>query len=59
MVEAFDAVRTTYLADVRATDPGADMTAPPAPSDGTYAPTDSVQRFPLVHHVEECARQAG
>jgi len=45
--------------DVRVTDPGADMTAPPAPWDGIYAPTDSVQRFELVHHVEELARHAG
>jgi len=58
-LEAFDGARTAYLADVRATDPGADMTAPPAPWDGIYAPTDSVQRFALVHHVEEFARHAG
>jgi len=44
---------------VRSTDPGADMTAPPAPWDGIYGPTDSVQRFGLVHHVEELARHAG
>ena len=56
---AFDEVRTSYLADVRATDPGADMTAPPAPWDGVYAPTASVQRFALVHHIEEFARHAG
>jgi hypothetical protein len=47
-----------YLADVRVTD-RADMTAPPAPWDGIYAPTDSMQRFELVHHVEELARHAG
>ena len=58
-LEAFDRVRASYLADVRATDPGADMTAPPAPWDGVYAPTDSVQRFALVHHIEEFARHAG
>lgn len=58
-LEAFDGVRTVYLADVRSTDPGADMTAPPAPWDGIYTPTGSVQRFVLVHHVEELARHAG
>ncbi|MDQ6784460.1 MAG: DinB family protein [Actinomycetota bacterium] len=58
-LEAFDEVRAAYLADVRATDPGADMTAPAAPWDGIYATTDSVQRFALVHHVEEFARHAG
>lgn len=58
-LEAFDQARAAYLADVRATDPGADMTAPPAPWDGLYEPTDSVQRFALVHHVEELARHAG
>jgi small nuclear ribonucleoprotein (snRNP)-like protein len=58
-LEAFDNLREAYLADVRATDPGADMTAPAAPWDGIYGPTDSVQRFALVHHVEELARHAG
>ena len=58
-LEAFDGVRESYLADVRATDPGAAMTAPPAPWDGIYAPIESVQRFQLVHHIEEFARHAG
>ena len=58
-LEEFDAVRDAYLADVRATDPGADLTSPPAPWDGIFAPTPSVQRFALVHHVEEFARHAG
>ncbi|GAB2914134.1 DinB family protein [Rhodococcus aerolatus] len=56
---AFDAARETYLADVRTTDPGAPMTEPPAPWDGLPDPTPSVQRFALVHHVEELARHAG
>jgi hypothetical protein len=55
----FDEVRDTYLANLRATDPGADMIAPPAPWDGLFEPTDSVQRFAIVHHVEELARHAG
>ena len=58
-LEAFDAARSAYLADVRAVDPGAAMTAPPAPWDGIDGPTDSVQRFELIHHVEEIARHAG
>ncbi len=58
-LEAFDRVRASYLADVGATDPAADMTAPPAPWDGVYSPTESVQRFALVHHIEEFARHAG
>ncbi|HEY2271161.1 MAG TPA: DinB family protein [Jatrophihabitantaceae bacterium] len=55
----FDQARDTYLADVRDTDPGADVVAPPAPWDGRFGPTDSVQRFHLVHHIEEFARHAG
>jgi hypothetical protein len=58
-LDDFDEARAAYLADVRATDPGADMLAPPAPWDGLFAPTESVQRFALVHHVEEFARHAG
>jgi hypothetical protein len=56
---AFDEACEQYLADVRATDPAAAMTAPPAPWDGLYGPTESVQRFALVHHIEEFARHAG
>lgn len=55
----FDEATEAYLADVRATDPGSDMLAPPAPWDGLPAPTESVQRFALVHHIEELARHAG
>jgi hypothetical protein len=58
-IEAFDTARVSYLAGVRDTDPGADLTEPPAPWDGVYAPTPSVQRFALLHHVEELARHAG
>lgn len=58
-LDAFDAASAAYLADVRATDPGATMTSPPAPWDGIYAPIESVQRFALVHHIEEFARHAG
>lgn len=58
-LQAFDEVKAAYLADVGATDPGAGMTAPAAPWYGISRPTDSVQRFALVHHVEEFARHAG
>ena len=58
-LDAFDTAREVYIADVRATDPGTEMTAPPAPWDGLDAPTASVQRFALVHHIEEFARHAG
>ncbi|PWJ51810.1 Protein of unknown function [Quadrisphaera granulorum] len=55
----FDEVRATYLADVRATDPAAAMTEPPAPWDGRPEPTPSVHRYALAHAVEEFARHAG
>jgi hypothetical protein len=58
-LEAFDKVRWAYLNDVAAADPGGDVTAPPAPWDGVYEPTASVERFALVHHIEEFARHAG
>jgi hypothetical protein len=56
---AFDEAVAAYLADVRATDPGASVTAPPAPWDGLLEPTPSVERYALVHHIEEFARHAG
>lgn len=56
---AFDQTREAYLADVRATDPGAPMTEPAAPWDGRDEPTPSVQRYALAHAVEELARHAG
>lgn len=59
VLDDFDEARQAYLADVRAADPGGDMTAPPAPWDGLNTVTESVQRFALVHHVEELARHAG
>ncbi|HEV7203469.1 MAG TPA: DinB family protein [Jatrophihabitans sp.] len=58
-LDAFDAARAAYLANVRATDPGAPLLEPPAPWDGVFTPTESVERFALVHHVEELARHAG
>jgi uncharacterized protein DUF664 len=58
-LDAFDQARTAYLADVRGTDPGADVLAPPAPWDGIVQAVESVERFALVHHVEEFARHAG
>jgi hypothetical protein len=58
-LDEFDRARDTYLQHVRSTDPGADTMAPPAPWDGLHTPTPSVQRFSLVHHIEEFARHAG
>jgi hypothetical protein len=59
VLETFDRAVERYLDGVRATDPAAGMTAPPAPWDGRDGPTPSVQRYALVHHVEEFARHAG
>lgn len=56
---AFDEARVDYLAAVAATDPAGDATEPPAPWFGITEPTASVQRYRLVHHVEEFARHAG
>ena len=58
-LQAFDEAVSDYLADIRAADPGAPLTVPPAPWDGVYSPTPSVERFALLHHVEELARHAG
>ena len=55
----FDAAVDAYLADVRAVDPAAALISPPAPWDGVFEPTESVERFALMHHVEEFARHAG
>lgn len=55
----FDAAVAAYLVDVRAADPAADLISPPAPWDGVYQATESVERFALMHHVEEFARHAG
>ena len=56
---AFDEVRAAVLTDVRATDPAAPTTEPPAPWYGRSEPTPSVQRYALLHLVEELARHAG
>ena len=53
------AAREAYLADVRSVEPGDVVLAPPAPWDGILEPIESVERFALVHHVEELARHAG
>jgi hypothetical protein len=55
----FDAAVATYLDDVRRTDPEGPNTEPPAPWAGVHEPTETRQRFYLVHHVEEFARHAG
>ena len=58
-LEAFDAARADYLRDARAADPGGLWVAPPAPWAGRPQPVDSVQRYALLHHVQEFARHAG
>ncbi len=58
-LDSFDRARERYLQDVRSTDPAAEVIVPPAPWDGLVSPTPSVQRFSLVHHIEEFARHAG
>ncbi len=55
----FDAAVADYLADARRADPDGPDTEPPAPWDGIFEPTETRQRFHLVHHVEELARHAG
>ena len=52
-LDEFDEATAAYLANVRATEPGSHMLTPPAPWDGLHTSTDSVQRFALVHHVED------
>ena len=56
---AYDEAVAVYLAQVRATDPGAESVEPPAPRHGIPNPTPIHERFHLVHHVEELARHAG
>lgn len=58
-LDALDAAATAFLDEIRVVDPGAAMIAPPAPWDGLLTPTESVERFQLVHLVEELARHAG
>jgi hypothetical protein len=58
-LQSFDEAVADYLADVRATDPEAAWIVPPAPWDGVDVPTASVERYALLHHIEEFARHAG
>lgn len=58
-LEAFDAARATYLADVAAADPGGVWSVPPAPWDGLFTSTPANERYVLLHHIEELARHAG
>ncbi|MFZ0161701.1 MAG: DUF664 domain-containing protein [Kineosporiaceae bacterium] len=59
ILEAFDTARQRYLDDVRGTDPDARVMEPPAPWYGRTEPTETAERYALVHHVEELARHAG
>lgn len=55
----FDAVRTDYLAAVRATDPEAATVEPPSPWFGIHDARPANARYYLVHQIEEMARHAG
>ncbi|UEJ81226.1 DinB family protein [Brachybacterium halotolerans subsp. kimchii] len=59
LLPAFDAARADYLAALRSTDPAAASQEAPAPWAGITAPTPILQRYYLVHQVEELARHAG
>lgn len=58
-LEAFDATRAAYLAEVRGADPDEVVLVGPAPWDGVLEPVEVARRYSLVHHVEELARHAG
>jgi hypothetical protein len=59
LLEAFDAARAGYVAELAAADPGADATEPPAPWAGSYEPQPIRLRYYLLHQLEEMARHAG
>lgn len=56
---AFDEAAVALLAQVAATDPGAETTEPPAPWDNRTEPVPTLERFAIVHLIEELARHAG
>lgn len=59
MVATFDHARAHFIAAVRASDPSGDVMAPPEPWEGRLEPTPTVERFHLMHLIEEFARHAG
>ncbi|UQN28551.1 DUF664 domain-containing protein [Brachybacterium kimchii] len=59
LLPVFDATREDYLAALRATDPAAPSQEAPAPWFGITEPMPILQRYYLVHQVEELARHAG
>lgn len=56
---AFDEAAATLLAQVAATDPGAETIQPPAPWDNRPEAVPTLERFATVHLIEELARHAG
>lgn len=56
---AFDEAAETLLAQVAATDPAAETIEPPAPWDNRFEPVPTLERFAIVHLIEELARHAG
>lgn len=59
LLPVFDAAREEYRAALRATDPQAPSQEGPAPWFGITEPRPILQRYYLVHQVEELARHAG
>lgn len=59
VVARFDDVRPRYLAAIAATDPDAELLAPPAPWHGIFDSRPINARFLLIHQIEELARHAG
>lgn len=59
VLSEFDAARTEYLAAIAGTDPAADNEAPPTPWQGIDSARPILNRYYLVHQVEEMARHAG
>ena len=56
---AFDEAAATLLAQIAATDPGAETVEPPAPWDNRPEAVPTLERFAIVHLIEELARHAG
>lgn len=58
-IEVFDRRRPGVLEWIRASEPGQEITTPPAPWYGLMTPSRATLRYSFVHVVEELARHAG
>lgn len=56
---AFDEAARTLLATLRSIDPDTQTIEPPAPWDNRPEPVPTLERFAIVHLIEELARHAG